>query len=199
INFLPILLLRTEAASDNQNGRSQKNRGAKGSHKGKFTTKEKSECTWTLNEAETATLKIDCKSKEDTFSCEFSGNPSTCPQYAKNQKAFWKQITRSLKKQKNICKDPKSILKSKLCKTGPPTAHLRLVTLASQNPKEEKPSHHAKEDSLPAENKPGKASSDCVEEEDYIDQRKVAEEYCGESWLSLCNFFVAMIQDKKCN
>ncbi|XP_062991476.1 fibroblast growth factor-binding protein 1 [Elgaria multicarinata webbii] len=195
---------RTQPGSDNQNKRGQKNRGEKGSLKGKFTTKEKSECTWTLNEAETATLKVDCKREENTFSCEFSGNPSTCAQYGKNQKAFWKQITRSLKKQRNICKDPKSTLKSRLCKTGPPTAHLRLVTRTSQDSKQEETVHHGRETSrspappVASEKQPGRESSDCVEEADYVDQKKVAEQHCSESWLSLCHFFVSMVQDKKC-
>ncbi|XP_042326527.1 fibroblast growth factor-binding protein 1 [Sceloporus undulatus] len=189
---------------DNQNGRGQKTRGQKGSLKGKFTTKEKAVCTWTVDEAEIATLNIDCKKEESTFSCEFSGNPSTCPSYAENKKNFWKQITRSLKKKKNICEDPKGILKSKICSKGPPSAHLRLVNQASQKPKQEKPIHHGRETSLApatpvaAGHQPGEASSDCVEEVDYIDQRKVAEEYCSETWLSLCNFFISMIQDKKC-
>uniref|UniRef100_A0A803SKM4 Fibroblast growth factor binding protein 1 n=1 Tax=Anolis carolinensis TaxID=28377 RepID=A0A803SKM4_ANOCA len=179
---------RPQAGSNNQRTR--------GSPKGKFTTKDKAMCTWTLHEAEMATLNINCKKEENTFSCKFSGKPSTCPQYAENKKMFWKQITRSLKKKQNICGDPKGILKSKVCSKGPPAAHLRLVTQASLKPKQEKPSVQVT--SIPTGNQPGESSSDCVEDVDYIDQRKVAEEYCSESWLSLCNFFISMMQDKKC-
>ncbi|XP_061440674.1 fibroblast growth factor-binding protein 1 [Rhineura floridana] len=193
---------KLEPGSNNRNGRGQKTQGQKGSLKGKFVTKEKSACTWALNEAETASLKVDCKRGESTFSCEFSGSPSSCPQYAENKKSFWKQITRSLKKQKNICEDPKSILKSRICKKGPSTAHLRLVTPHSS--RQDKPVQHGKDTSLApvppvtSETQPGKASSDCVDDIDYIDQSKVAEEYCSESWLSICNFFISMVQDKKC-
>ncbi|XP_020662245.3 fibroblast growth factor-binding protein 1 [Pogona vitticeps] len=195
---------RLQSASNNQNGKSKKTPGQKSSLKGKFITKEKFVCTWMVNEAQTAMLKIDCKKEAKAFSCEFSGNPSTCPQYPENRKAFWKQITRSLKNKKMMCQDSKSILKSRLCNKGPPSAHLRLITQKAEHAKQEKPASHKKEVSLTpvtpvtTENQPGKASSECVEDTDYIDQSKVAEEYCSESWLSLCKFFISMIQDKKC-
>ncbi|XP_060632133.2 fibroblast growth factor-binding protein 1 [Anolis sagrei] len=187
---------RAQAGSNNQNERGQRTRGQKGSPKGKFTTKDKATCTWTLHEAEMATLNINCRKEESTFSCEFSGKPSTCPQYAENKKMFWKQITRSLKKKQNICDDPKGILKSKVCSKGPPAAHLRLVAQTSLKPKQEKPLVPVT--SVPTGNQPRESSSDCVEDVDYIDQQKVAEEYCSETWLSLCHFFISMVQDKKC-
>ncbi|XP_039182473.1 fibroblast growth factor-binding protein 1 [Crotalus tigris] len=173
-------------AGHNKNAKGQRNRGQKGfPTKGKFTTKEKAECSWTINEKETTLLKVDCKKGEDALSCAFSGSPSTCPQYTENQKVFWKEITRSLKKQKNLCKDPKAVLKSKVCKIGPPTAHLRLVM-------DTKPE-------IPTPKQPEKESSDCVEDIDYVDQRKVAEENCSEMWQNLCYFIISMIQNKKCS
>ncbi|KAG8135034.1 hypothetical protein E2320_008092 [Naja naja] len=175
---------RAQARHSN-NPKGRRNREQRGSlTKGKFITKEKVECSWTVNEKETTLLKVDCKKGEDAFSCAFSGSPSTCPRYAENQKVFWKEITRSLKKQKNLCKDPKALLKSKVCKTGPPTAHLRLVMDAKPE--------------TPTPKQPEKESSDCVEDIDYVDQRKVAEEHCSEMWQHLCYFIVSMIQDKKC-
>ncbi|XP_060103273.1 fibroblast growth factor-binding protein 1 [Heteronotia binoei] len=177
-------------------------RGQKGAHKGRFISKEKSPCTWTLSESETATLKIDCKREDHNVSCVFSGNPSSCPQFSENRKAFWKQITRSLKKKKNICEDPKEVLKSSVCKKGPASAHLRLVS--SPSSKQENPVLQGRETSLATaspntpKNLPERGSSDCVEDVDYIDQRNVAEEYCSELWLSLCHFVVKMLQDKKC-
>lgn len=182
---------RQKPGANNPNGKGQKTRGQRGSFKGKFISNEKAECTWSLNEA-TATLNIDCKREGKSFSCQFSGNPSSCPQYSENQKAFWKQITRSLKKQENICENQKGILKSKLCKKGPPSAHLTYVALHSDN--QENLGHSERE----VTQAPTKASSDCVEDEDYVDQLKVAEQYCTNEWLSLCSFFISMVQTKKC-
>ncbi|XP_077157693.1 fibroblast growth factor-binding protein 1-like [Paroedura picta] len=191
---------KQETKNNPQNGKGQRGRGQKGAQTGKFISKEKSPCTWTLTESETATLKIDCKKKDRDVSCVFSGNPSTCPQYSENKKVFWKQITRSLKKKKNICEDPKEILKSPVCKKAPASAHLTL----DPSPKQEDPVLQGKEDSVTVaaphapEALPEHGSNDCVEDVDYVDQKKVAEEYCSELWFSLCEFFIVMVQDKKC-
>ncbi|XP_019409011.1 PREDICTED: fibroblast growth factor-binding protein 1 [Crocodylus porosus] len=197
---------KSQKGSRQQNEKGQQSKGGKASLKGKFATKDNSECSWAASGVGAVTLKVECKKGESSFWCEFSGNPSTCPQFAANHVAYWKQISRSLKKQKNICQDPKSVLKSKVCKKGPQTAHLTLVSSSLVTPSSTKgeKTHQDKDvfqTSAPAigtEKKPENTSDDCVEDIDYVDQRKVAEEYCPESLLSVCNFFISMIQDKKC-
>ncbi|KAM9295271.1 fibroblast growth factor-binding protein 1 [Morus bassanus] len=193
--------------SNQENEKGQKLKGGKASPKGKFKTKENAECTWAVNDMNAATVRVECKRGDSKFWCEFSGDPSTCPQYAANQKSYWKQISRSLKKQKQICQDPKSVLKSKVCRKGPRGAHLKLThssLLTSVGPAKGNIIHHAKEViQTPAaasvtEKKLEHSPEDCVEDIDYIDQKKVAEEYCPESLLSFCNFFITMVQDKKC-
>ncbi|XP_078526654.1 fibroblast growth factor-binding protein 1-like [Lissotriton helveticus] len=128
----------------------------------------------------------------ESFWCVFAGSPSSCPQYAANQKNYWKQIACALKKQKNLCQDPKAVLKSKECKKGPKEAHLSLSSssLIEAASGKEKVIH-------PGEADAETSSKECVEDES-VDQKKVAEEYCGESWGSLCAFFFSMVQDKKC-
>uniref|UniRef100_A0A8B9SBP3 Fibroblast growth factor binding protein 1 n=1 Tax=Apteryx owenii TaxID=8824 RepID=A0A8B9SBP3_APTOW len=185
----------------------KKSKGGKASPKGKFKTKENAECTWAVADINAATVHIECKNGESKFWCEFSGDPSTCPQYVANQKSYWKQVSRSLKKQKQICQDPKSVLKSKVCRKGPQSAHLKLTgssLLTSMGPVKMNATHHAKEGAQTSasasvtKKQPEQNSQDCVEDIDYIDQKKVAKEYCPESLLSFCNFFITMIQDKKC-
>lgn len=186
---------------------SEKGQGGKGSSpEGKFTTKDKSECTWAVSETDTVSLRVGCLKGGESFWCVFAGSPSSCPQYAANQKNYWKQIARALKKQKTLCQDPKAVLKSKECKKGPKEAHLSLSSssLVEAAPGKEKIIHPGKKPSRPsnatAEVKPdaGTSSKDCVEDEESVDQKKVAEEYCGESWSSLCAFFFSMVQNKKC-
>ncbi|NXW47632.1 FGFP1 protein, partial [Nyctiprogne leucopyga] len=198
---------KNQTESDQENEKGQKSKGGKSSPKGKFKTKENAECTWGVTLMNAATMHVECKHGDNEFWCEFSGDPSTCPQYAANQKSYWKQVSRSLKKQKQICQDPKSILKSKLCRKGPRSAHLKLTRsslLTSVGPVKGNTIHHATEVvQTPAaasvtEKKLEHSPQDCVEDIDYIDQKKVAEEYCPESLLSFCNFFIAMVQDKKC-
>ncbi|KAJ1214268.1 hypothetical protein NDU88_001892 [Pleurodeles waltl] len=190
-----------------QSEKGQKSKGGKGSSpQGKFTTKDKSECTWAVSEADTVSLRVECLKGGDSYWCEFAGTPSSCPQYAANQKNYWKQIARALKKQKNLCQDPKAVLKSKECKKGPKEAHLSLLSssLAEAAPGEQKKNNSGKKSPHPspttAEVNPdaGTSSKECVEDVEGVDQKKVAEEYCGESWSSLCTFFFSMLQNKKC-
>ncbi|XP_062430892.1 fibroblast growth factor-binding protein 1 [Rhea pennata] len=198
---------KSQAESNQQNEKGKKSKGGKASPKGKFKTKENAECTWAVTDISAATVHIECKNGENKFWCEFSGDPSSCSQYAANQKSYWKQVSRSLKKQKQICQDPKSVLKSKVCRKGPQTAHLKLTSsslLMSVGRVKGNATHHAKEGAQASasasitKKQPEQNSQDCVEDIDYIDQRKVAEEYCPESLLSFCNFFITMVQDKKC-
>lgn len=188
--------------SNQENEKGQKSKGGKSSPKGKFKTKENAECTWAVTNMNAPTVHVQCKHGDSEFWCEFSGDPSTCPQYAANQKSYWKQVSRSLKKQKQICQDPKSVLKSKVCRKGPQSAHLKLThssLVASVGSAKENTVHvQTPAAASVTEKKLEHSSQDCVEDVDYIDQKKVAEEYCPESLLSLCNFFITMVQDKKC-
>ncbi|XP_030348323.1 fibroblast growth factor-binding protein 1 [Strigops habroptila] len=196
---------RTESNQENEKG--QKPRGGKSSPKGKFKTKENAECTWAVTDMNARTVHVECKHGDSEFWCEFSGDPSTCAQYAANQKSYWKQVSRSLRKQKQICQDPKTVLKSKVCRKGPRSAHLKLTRsslLTSVGPANGNTMHHTEEvvQNPPSvsvtEKRLEHSPEDCVEDIDYIDQKKVAEEYCPEGFLSFCNFFITMIQDKKC-
>ncbi|NWH66994.1 FGFP1 protein, partial [Geococcyx californianus] len=198
---------KAQTESNQGNVRGRKLKGGKASPKGKFKTKESVECTWAVTDMNATTLRVECKHGDSEFWCQFSGDPSTCSHYAMNQKSYWKQVSRSLKKQKQICQDPKSVLKSKVCRKGPRSAHLKLThssLLTSVGLAKGNTIHHAKEvvqtpgPASVTEKKPEHSNQDCVEDIDYIDQKKVAEEYCPESLLSLCNFFITMVQDKKC-
>lgn len=198
---------KRQKESNQGNEKGQKSKGGKSSPKGKFETKENAECTWSVTDTNAVTVHVQCKNGDSEFWCEFSGDPSSCAQYAANQKSYWKQVSRSLKKQKQICQDPKSVLKSKLCRKGPQSAHLRLThssLLTAVGPAKENTTHHTKEvaqtpaDASVTETRLEQSPQDCVEDVDFIDQRKVAEEYCPEGLLSFCNFFITMVQDKRC-
>ncbi|KAM4709058.1 fibroblast growth factor-binding protein 1 [Discoglossus pictus] len=180
-----------------------KPKGGKGSLQGKFVTKDKSECTWAVTEAETVHLNVDCVKGESKVSCTFGGKPSSCSNYVENQKSYWKQITRALKKQKNLCQDPKAVLKSKDCRKGPQDAHLHIISSGqpagegiSRNHEEVKPT--SKVNVIEATKDTPKPTEDCQEDPDVVERRREALEYCGDSWSSFCNFFFSMIQSKSC-
>ncbi|KAI1887299.1 hypothetical protein AGOR_G00188860 [Albula goreensis] len=165
----------------------QNTQGAKPTLKGKFSTKDKTQCTWLAGEGEDGTfiLGVDCQKGGIGFNCEYIAKPATCAQYAPSAKLYWKQIARALKKQKNICADSTALVKSSVCKKGPKDAHFKL-SISTVKPPTVRPETTTY---LSSDKKP------CTEK---IDQKKLAEEYCSGSWVTLCNFFFTMVQSDDC-
>lgn len=180
-------------SSPAQKGKGSK--GGKGSLQGKFVSKEKADCVWSVSGTETVALNVDCTKEGTKISCTFGGNPSACPKYATNEKPYWKQITRALRKQKNICQDQKAVLKSKECKKGPPEAHLSYIIPSVPTTE---PKHHNHEEPKPTPKADTNAENDCVEDADVLEKQRLAQEYCGDSWHSWCSFFFSMVQGKTC-
>ncbi|KAI4886974.1 hypothetical protein NFI96_001950 [Prochilodus magdalenae] len=133
--------------------------------KGSFSTKDKTQCSWEAAGDQTLVLSISCTGKENV-QCEYTANPTKCPQYESSSGKFWKQIARALKKQKKLCQDPKALIKAAVCKNVPKEAHFSLRT--PQEP----------------------SKKDC---KGPSDRNKLAEEYCTSTWSSLCAFLFAMV------
>nr|DBA29299.1 TPA: hypothetical protein GDO54_009537 [Pyxicephalus adspersus] len=180
---------------DKEEGKGKGSKGGKGSLQGKFVSKEKADCVWSVSGTETVALKIDCTKGNTKISCTFGGNPSACQKYAENEKSYWKQITRALRKQKNICQDQKAVLKSKECKKGPPEAHLSYIIPSVPTAV---PEHHNHRQPTPTPKADTKTENDCVEDPDVLERQRMAKEYCGDSWHSLCTFLFSVVQGKTC-
>ncbi|XP_073430714.1 fibroblast growth factor-binding protein 1 [Dendrobates tinctorius] len=183
--------------SPTRNGEKQK--GAKGGRgslqlQGKFVSKDKAECIWSVSGTETVAVNVECAKGETKISCAYGGNPTACPNYVANQKSYWKQITRALRKQKNLCQDQKAVLKSKECKKGPPEAHLRYLLPDVLGPSQE----HKVQEGTSTKEDIIEPTQDCVEDADVLEKQRLAKEYCGNSWSSLCSFFFSMVQGKSC-
>ncbi|XP_075045069.1 fibroblast growth factor-binding protein 1 [Mixophyes fleayi] len=176
--------------------RNGKGKGSKGSLQGKFVAKDKADCVWSVSGTETMVLNIDCTNGETRVSCTFGGTPTACPGYAGNQKNYWKQITRALKKQKNICQDQKAVLKSKVCKSGPKEAHLSYIIHRVKAPEHGHNNHGQVRPTTKIDT--NERSKECMEDPEIIEAQRAAKEYCGDSWGSLCSFFFSMVQSKNC-
>lgn len=160
----------------------QKAPSVKGVFKGRFSTKDKSQCTWVAKGEDEFTLEVKCKKGADTFRCEYKGSPAVCPEYASRSKVYWKQIARSLKKQKSLCKDPTALVKAGMCRHARKAAHFKL------NNAPNKP----QESSTPLS--PSSGGKSCAEL-----RKQQAEEYCSTSLTSVCTMLLTMVQnDEDC-
>ncbi|KAM7159620.1 fibroblast growth factor-binding protein 1 [Molossus nigricans] len=207
----------THALGKPQTG--QRSQPPKNLTKGKFVTRDHADCRWVVTEKEEGVLlRVDCTRQDDKFSCFFTGNPTSCLESNKKS-VYWKQIGRSLRSQKVICGDSKSVLKTRVCRKKFPESNLKLVnsTLIRKKPSQESVAPSPGEQSVVNEasfmepNKfkentlSGAAESktmdfnnpECADDPD-MNQKKVASEYCGESWGSFCKFFFAMVQSDSC-
>ncbi|KAK7922189.1 hypothetical protein WMY93_009091 [Mugilogobius chulae] len=59
---------------------------------------------------------ITCKKGSKTISCDYVAQPNLCPQFAGNPKLYWRQIERSLRKQRKVCEDSGALVRAGMCR-----------------------------------------------------------------------------------
>ena len=196
-----------EAHALGKPGKEPRSQPTKRPIKGKFVTPDHADCRWTVTEQEDGiALKVECTQQDNTFSCFFTGNPTSCLELHKNN-AYWKQIGRNLRSQKVICGDAKSVLKTRVCRKKFQESNLKLVNSTLIRIK--KPSQELMELSpmdkvevitspSPEKTQPMTTKDPQCLEEDLENQKKAALEYCGETWGSLCKVCLSMVQGSSC-
>lgn len=152
-----------------------KGSGGHPASKGQFSTKDKMQCSWVAAGDQALILRISCSKGNKSFNCEYTANPGLCHQYESSSGRFRKKIARSLRKQKNLCQDPKAAVKVSVCKNVRKEVHFSLRT--------------------PTEAQHPPQSMDC---KGLSDRSKLAKEYCSNSWSSVCTFFFAMVESEGC-
>lgn len=181
-------------------GRKEKKKESRGDNnlavvKGKFRTKDKAQCSWVARGEDKYTLTVTCKpGKGNEFSCKYNARPASCPAYVAEPAAYWAQITRSLRKQKKLCSDPRSMLRAGMCKSAPQEAHFKLTeTEHEKSPTKEKTPRNEKEMTTNATTPD--TTRKCAQNSDHS---KMAKERCGDSWASLCTFLFTLVQNGDC-
>lgn len=148
--------------------------------RGRFLAKDKAQCTWVATgDGDKFLLGVTCANEGPSFECKYVAKPTSCPQYSSNSEAYWKQITRSLRKQKGLCRDSKARVKALMCRSAPEEAHFRLMLTRSSS-------------RVPS---PPPGPPPCPGR---VDKQKRAEEYCTSTWSSLCTFLFLMIENDEC-
>lgn len=181
--FAPVNSLRDRGRRAQTEGKG-KRRGQRNESglKGRFSLKDGARCSWRAVRGDDAfVLGVTCKNGAKTFSCEYVAMPTACQQYASNTKAYWKQISRSLKKQRRLCRDSTAMVKAGMCRSAPAEAHFRL-----------KDTRHSSRAPLPTT----AGNNHCP---DRIERLRVAEEYCSSAWSSLCTFLFLMLENDECS
>uniref|UniRef100_A0AAY4BGL5 Fibroblast growth factor binding protein 1a n=1 Tax=Denticeps clupeoides TaxID=299321 RepID=A0AAY4BGL5_9TELE len=138
--------------------------------RGRFSTWDKYQCRWAIRD--NGGLAVKCKKNgAKGVACEYTANPRSCPEYLSNPRAYWKQVERSLKRQKKICQGDASPIRTRMCRNAGDEAHFRLHRLTPGSPEEGEPCPHR------------------------MDKHKLSEEFCKKQWSSFCTFFFYMIQN----
>ena len=202
-------------------GRGQRSGPDKGAAtgRGKFTLKDKMQCTWGARDSGQAVrLSVKCENPEarvtggtTTLECKYDGKPQSCPGYLSDPKGFWKQVARALKRlQGKVCVDQRALVKAGMCKRAPRDAHFKLdrsssvvsaqgggdpKTTAAPRPRTTSTTTIS---TTSTSTSTSTTSTSTSTGQDCTRHRATAEQYCSSSWASVCSFFFSMVQNEDC-
>lgn len=202
---LQVSLSSGAHAADKLSRRAQRSgrKGDAATGKGKFSLKNKMQCTWSARENRNIVkLSVKCENPEartkggvTDLSCEYNAKPQSCPGYQSDPRGFWRQVGRALNKlQGKVCKEERALVKARMCRRAPREAHFKLdvsssVTSAQSGEPKILPARPTSTSTTTST-----ATTACTKRADH---RKASEEYCS-SWASVCSFFLSMVQSEDC-
>ncbi|KFP80458.1 PREDICTED: fibroblast growth factor-binding protein 2 [Apaloderma vittatum] len=162
----------------------------------KFRTKTKDVCTMSISGDEEMNVRIECRSQDTSYWCEFAGKPSVCRAFRNNPKIYWNQVAVELRKLPHACESTK-VLKTTMCQKAPTEALMRQIAagmepedLADEDESVEQtgvraagtsPAHEVGEP-LKKPTQHGQGS------ENETEAMKLAREHCWESLHGVCSY-----------
>ncbi|XP_041846554.1 fibroblast growth factor-binding protein 1 isoform X2 [Melanotaenia boesemani] len=150
--------------------------------KGKLVTRDKSECIWAATGEHLVILNVTCMKGDRSFRCKYTARPGVCPQYVSNTELYWKQISRALQKQENLCQDSSVLVKAGMCRRAARDSHFKL---------------HGTQKKKDASSYLPPSAAGAVKSCQPAN-KKLAEEFCSDSWSSLCTLLFTMVKDYDC-
>ncbi|XP_064509263.1 fibroblast growth factor-binding protein 2 [Pseudopipra pipra] len=153
----------------------------------KFRTKTKDICAMSISgDDEEMKLRIECKSQDMSYWCEFTGKPSVCRAFRNNPKIYWNQIAAELRKIPHACESTE-VLKTSMCQKAPPEALMKQIAtgvepeeLANQEESVQKMSTSMRGTGQGSENE--------------TEAMKLAREHCWESLHGFCSYIIGIFR-----
>ncbi|XP_077790737.1 fibroblast growth factor-binding protein 2 [Podarcis muralis] len=183
-----------------------------------FYTKVKDACTMNMSGNGEVTLRIECRSQGKMYWCEYTGNPSLCRSFNKNQRIYWNQIAMDRRKQTNACQ-PNAVLKPSMCQRAPSEAHMKQVASSikpnpqadtvnqakavpnpATSPKQVKKSQAGKAllkktgRPKPSPLPPTKATQEGQMSGNDSEAMKLARKHCWESLHDICSYIISIFR-----
>ncbi|NXJ80363.1 FGFP2 protein, partial [Trogon melanurus] len=162
----------------------------------RFRTKTKDVCTMSISGDEEMNVRIECRSQDMSYWCEFTGKPSVCRAFRNNPKIYWNQVAVELRKLPHACESTE-VLKTNMCQKAPTEALMRQIA-AGMEPEDLADEDESVEqtDTRGAEKSPAdevgkpltKPSQHGQGSENETEAMKLAREHCWESLHGVCSY-----------
>ncbi|NWS22413.1 FGFP2 protein, partial [Pachyramphus minor] len=153
----------------------------------KFRTKTKDVCTMSISgDDEEMKLRIECKSQDMSYWCEFTGKPSICRAFRNNPKIYWNQIAAKLRKIPHACESTEE-LKTSMCQKASPEALMRQIA-AGVEPEELANQEESVQKMSPSMRGAGQGP------ENETEAMKLAREHCWESLHGFCSYIFGIFR-----
>ncbi|XP_050645863.1 fibroblast growth factor-binding protein 2 [Macaca thibetana thibetana] len=130
MKFIPCLLLVTLSCLGTLGQTPRQKQGSTG-EEFHFQTGGRDSCTMRPSslgpDAGEVWLRVDCHNTDQTYWCEYRGQPSMCQAFVADPKPYWNQALQELRRLHHACQGA-PVLRPSVCRKAGPQAHMQQVT-----------------------------------------------------------------------
>ncbi|KFU93716.1 Fibroblast growth factor-binding protein 2 [Chaetura pelagica] len=162
-----------------------------------FRTKTKDPCKMSISGDEEMNLRIECKSQDMSYWCEFTGKPSVCRSFRNNPKIYWNQIAMELRKLPHACESTE-VLKITMCQKAPTEALMKQIATGMEPEDLATSTSVTGEAKSPVKKPPMlpliRATQHGQGSENETEAMKLAREHCWESLHGFCSYIIGIFR-----